>query len=54
MSVSGLKLKAGRLKLSKGLDGLWHGNAIKENRMDLFTEFGADTENKVLELSGMK
>ena len=54
MSVSEFKLKAGRLKLSKGLDGLWHRNAIKENMMDLFTEFGVDIDNKVLQLNGMK
>ncbi len=54
MSVSELKLKAGHLKLSKGLDGLWHRNAIKENMMDLFTEFGVDIDNKVLQLNGMK
>lgn len=54
MSVSELKLKAGRLKLSKGLDELWHRNTIKENMVDLFTEFGADIDSKVLELNGIK
>ncbi len=54
MSINECRLTAGRMKLSMGLDNLWHRNAIKSNLEGLFKEFGVDVDTEVLKLNDLK
>lgn len=51
LSVNECRLKAGKLKLSMGLDNCWHRNAIAGQTKDIFKEFDADVDKEVLLLN---